>query len=634
MYYKTLFLSFCFLFSLSFSLFSQTQLTEQEPSLAGEAAFWAGVEAFRSENYTDAALFLQQVIASWSASSQQHSFLPTATNLYTLALLYSGRQEEALKAAASFHKKGLLDEEGMYNYGVAALRCGDFHAGYQLLSQIALSCEAPSFDFAYLAAVCAFNLGKWQEAEDFFKKSLNHTHNPAEKMESEKKRFFQSYYLGLAQFRQGKMEAAYTTLAPLGQLAPWADSGDAALSAECRQALSLALHCALQLYSKTQATSWWQRSCSLAQNLVDSAETARQRQEAVLLAAGIYGDGGNYQQARELLAPYVQGRDELSLSCSFLDCELLVSQGRLEEAIQEYKRLAEICAVSAVAVASQEILALGDKAAYRQGELLYSLGRYQEASAAFGDYSRNHPAGTYRDAALYFNGEALVKEGLVHRGILQHETLLKQYPSSPYLLSTLLSLMDLYKKTGDYGAALKMGEDLLSQFPKQAQATQIAGKMAELRLLEQGMELQQASLLTEFIQAGRVETAQGRSLGLELAHFYVNSFGNEGEGEQLLLQILERGGAGEEQVAAGAASLLGNLYRGQNRYQEAAQYFLQAAQIYLELGNLQEEAATALYRGAESFDVAGMTADSQAVARQLASLFPQSSWTKAAQIFL
>ena len=148
------------------------------------------------------------------------------------------------------------------------------------------------------------------------------------------------------------------------------------------------------------------------------------------------------------------------------------------------------------------------------------------------------------------------------------------------------------------------------------------------------MELQQASLLAEFIQVGRVETAQGRRLGLELAHFYVNSFGNEGEGEQLLLQILERGGAGEEQVAAGAASLLGNLYRGQNRYQEAAQYFLQAAQIYLELGNLQEEAATALYRGAESFDVAGMSADSQAVARQLASLFPQSSWTKAAQIFL
>ena len=56
--------------------------------------------------------------------------------------------------------------------------------------------------------------------------------------------------------------------------------------------------------------------------------------------------------------------------------------------------------------------------------------------------------------------------------------------------------------------------------------------------------------------------------------------------------------------------------------------------MYLEMGSLQEEAASALYRGAESFDVAGMVADSQAVARQLASLFPQSPWTKAAQIFL
>lgn len=638
MYNKTLFLFFSLLFILSFPLSSQVALGDQsvfrdEDSVL-EAQFWAGIEAFRSQDYASAADILQQVIASWTVSSQQHTHLATAANVYTLALLYTDRHHEALKAAASFHEKGLLDEEGVYNYGVAALRRGDFHAGYQVLSQAAESIETPSFDFSYLAAISAFNLGKWQAAEFFFKKSLNQDGNPSEKIDPAKKAFFQSYYLGLAQFRLGKLESAYSTLEPLCQLNTRRGLDEAFFCIERQQALSIALHCALQLYSKTQATSWWNRGCTLAHALMDRAESPSQRQEAVLLTARLYGDGGKYQQALELLAPYAQGRDELSLSCRFLGCELLVSQGKLEEAVEEYSQLAAICTSSHLASTSKEILTLGDKAAYRQGELLYSLGRFQEASAAFADYRRNHPAGTYRDAALYFNGEALAKEGFVHRGILQHETLLKQHPSSPYLFSSLLSLMDLYKKTGEYGGALEAGDRLLAQFPQQAQAAQIPGKMAELRLLEQGMELQQASLLAEFNQAGKQNTAEGRRLGLELAHFYVNSFGNEGEGEQLLLQILEYREAGEELVAAGAAALLGDLYRGQNRYQEAAHYFLQAAQVYLEMGSLQEEAASALYRGAESFDVAGMAADSQAVARQLASLFPQSPWTKAAQIFL
>lgn len=639
MYYKTLCILCCFLsFLLSFPVFSHSNSLEQDfilkESAFFEKQFWTGVEAFRAENYPEALGLLGEVIAAWSLSPQNHDHLITATNLYCLALIKTGNLTEALKSYASFHKQGLLHEEGLYNYGLTALRNGDYQVAYQVFSQWAESIATPAFDFSYLAGISAFNLGKWQEAEAFFKKSLKQASYPTEKMAPLKKELFQTYYLGLAQFRQGKVEGAFNTLEPLVQQKVWTPSQGSSFFEEGRHALSIALHCALQLYSQRQSSVWWEKSCILAQDLIASAETPSERQEAVLLAARIYGDGGKYQQALELLVPYRQGRDELSLACGFLSCELLVSQGKLEAAIQEYGRIAEICSTFQQSSASQEIIAFGDKATYRQGELLYSLGKYQEAVSSFLSYRQKYPSGTYTDAALYFTGEALAKEEHIHRAILQHETLLKRHPDSPYVFSSLVALMDLYKTTGEYGSAVTVGNRLLAQFPQQTQAAGIPGKMVELRLLEQGMEFKEASLLAEYRGSGEHESPEGRRLGLELAHFYVNSADGEDAGEILLLQLLEHIETGEEDIAAGAASLLGKLYRGQNRYREAAGYFLQAAQLYLEMGSLQEEAAAALYRGAESFDVAGMAADSQAVALQLSTLFPQSPWTKAAQIFL
>lgn len=639
MYYKTFCILCCILsFSLFFPVLGHSNSLEQEfvleESVFFEKQFWTGVKAFRAENYPEALGLLGEVIAAWSLSPQKHAHLTTATNLYCLALIKTGDLNEALKSYALFHKQDLLHEVGLYNYGLAALRNGDYQVAYQVCSQSAESIATPTRDCSYLAGISAFNLGKWQEAETFFKKSLKQASNPTEKMVPSKKEFFQNYYLGLAQFRQGKVEAAFNTLEPLVLQTVWTPSQDSLFFEEERHVLSIALHCALQLYSQRQSSVWWEKSCTLAQLLIDRAETPGQRQEAVLLAARIYGDGGQYQQALELLAPYRQGRDELSLFCGFLSCELLVSQSKLEAAIKEYGRIAEICSTFQQSHASQEILALGDKAAYRQGELLYSLGKYHEAVSFFVSYRQKYPSGTYTDAALYFTGEALAKEEQIHRAILQHETLLKRHPNSSFVFSSSVALMDLYKTTGEYGSAVTVGNRLLAQFPQQAQAIGIPGKMVELRLLEQGMELKEASLLAEYRRSGEHESPEGRRLGLELAHFYVNSADSEDEGEGLLLQLLEHLGSGEEYIAAGATSLLGNLYRGQNRYREAAGYFLQAAQLYLEMGGCQEAAAAALYRGAESFDIAGMTADSQAVALQLSTLFPQSPWAQAAQIFL
>lgn len=627
--------------------------------LFGEG-FWKGVEEFRQGNYLEAASILESVLDGWQndssdtgsdSNSNSNSYLSLAANLYGLSLIKGGRLEEGYREFSSFYQQGILDAQGQFNYAVAALQKKDFTTACQVASRAAkedvplelvrhsprgpdsVATEGVSseyiLNFNYVAALASFGLENWEDAEDFFKKSQSR--------ESPEKDFYLQYYLGLSQFRQGKLEAAFATLEPLGHLSssPAGFNSSLEIQEARTQGMSIALHCALQLYHQTKDRSWWNRSLALAHQVIDSSPDEKTRQEAVLQAAYIYRDGGEPQKAVELLKPYSMGRDLLSLSCRMLQAELTASLGQLEEGIEGYKEIAELCSPSSLGKTSREILSMGDKASYNRGELLYSAGKYSEATKAFGEYRRTYPTGMYQDAALYFNGEALAKTGFIHEAILQHETLVKRYPDSPYVFSSLLGLMDLYKETQDYDLALQQGNQLQDFFFQQAQGAGVPERMAELRLLEQGLQSGEASVLAEYQRVGEYKTVAGRRVGVELALFYGPSSGKETQGEKLLLQILDNCSGGEEVVAAQASSMLGDLYRNQSKYKEAAKEFLRSAELYLKTGkSFDENAATALYRGAESFDVAGMKSDSTAVAQELMQLFPESQWAQAAKIFL
>ena len=142
------------LFILSFPLFSQNSVDQQE--LIGaesdfyEKAFWTGMKSFRNEDYLEAVASLTQVLDVWSSSPEKHNHLGTATNVYSLALIKSGRQREAIQAVASFYEKDMLNEEGLYNCGLMALHGGDFQLAYMVFSHGANSVANPSFDFLLL----------------------------------------------------------------------------------------------------------------------------------------------------------------------------------------------------------------------------------------------------------------------------------------------------------------------------------------------------------------------------------------------------------------------------------------------------------------------------------------------------
>ncbi len=633
---------------------------------AEEGSFWAGVRHFRQGLFREAASSFRDFLGGLRTDGEESrcpSCREVAANLYGLSLLKAGAVQEASDVFRSFYQQDALDGRGLLNYALAALRSSDYGLAVQLAAEAQSTPRhgADSTDAGwrnrcrYVAALAAFGMGEWSRSETLFQEIDGADGLPHQGL-------YLQYYLGLAQFRQGRLEAACDRLEglyrshqghPLGQ-----------------EAARIAVHCALQLYHQKEDGAWWERAARLSRSLVEAAESEQGRQEAVLLAAGVFRDGGRYQEALSLLEPYLGRQDDFSLYCRFLAAEVLTSQGRLREASEEYRRLGEAARQFQAEAVGREgavhggsfgldsrfqggTASLGDTATYRHGELLYSLGDYHAAAAALAQYRRGYPAGNHADAALYFTGEALWKAGLLDQAILQHEALLQRHPSSSFVFSSMLGLMELHRAKGEYSQAAGYGSQLLERFPQEARAAGVEGRLAELLLLEQGMSGRQADLLSRYRLAGESGTQEGRRLGLELARLYLASPGGEEQAEAVLADVLSALGIaggkvglalveslvpfGEEDVAASGSFLLADVYRRAERYQEAGRLFLQAARFFLKAGREPSEwesAASALYRGAESFDVAGMKSDSQEVARQLSALFPASPWTEAARIFL
>lgn len=671
-----------------------------------QSQFWVGVDFFQEGQYQQAARSLKPVLdaclrqqesaltkASFPLDSGQ---VAAAANLYALSHIRLGRREEGLQSLAECYRLGILDGEGLLNYSRGVLEKKEFKLALQLAQEACAAAGRPSGGSAssqngagwngrcnYVAALAAFGLGDWFQAEQFFGESRRldeaaFAENP-----------YHQYYLGIAQFRQNKLEAAYQTLQNLHH--------SHGFHPVAGQAVQIAIHCALQLWQSQDnsrtSSHWWNKAAELARELVHTASERQlqpdslSRQQAVILAARIYSDGGRHQEALSLLEPYLERQDEHSLSCRFLAAEILASQGKsegsqetLELAAAAYGKLGEICSPSGAGTGAsaefsidsrgiaQELRALGDTASYRQGELLYSMEKYRDAAQAFAFYRRNYPAGSHGDAALYFNGEALRREGFHDQAILLHETLLARYPESSFAFSSKVALMGLYKAKGEYQLALEQGRQLQTQFPQQAKTVDVEGQLEDLVLLEQGADSRTVELLHQYRAAGECGTREGRRLAVQLAARYRSSGQEVTAAERILLQLLDSLGlqadhvadgtddrgleltaagelprrlAGEEELVAQGSYLLADLYRQEGRYRESAQLFLVSARFFLladngteEGGDAGEAAAAALYRGAESFDVAGLRADCRAVAHQLESLFPQSRWTSAVRIFL
>lgn len=419
------------------------------------------------------------------------------------------------------------------------------------------------------------------------------------------------YYTAYAQYRQGKTPISYNSFVQFCTKNPGHKMN--------RNALLYAARSALQNGNEKDAVD-------KALSALNKSITEQDKIDTIIFCAGIYSDLKEYNKAIDLINSYTFKTQDNTLSLRFKLAEVLAAAGRIYEADEVLEKASSF-------FDDEDVL---ETIAYYRGELFFSASLYQSAADRFSIQRRDFPNGKYTPAAIYYNAVCLDKLDNKDYAILLYTRAVSEYPSGTYEFASLVRLSTLCKETEEYSNALKYADDALRRYPIESISANVAQLKREIQLLMDGAGTKTVSLLEQWKKNNEAKTFAGRQAGLQLATVYMQSVSKQKDGVDILNKIVaqmpKNTTSNEEREVYGESNrLLGIYYREQNKFSEAANKYLLAAELFD--GINKEKAAQSLYGAAESFDVQGKIADSKAVYMKMKSLYPQSEWTQKASLF-
>lgn len=513
--------------------------------------------------------------------------------IYARSLVKTGNRQDALQVFARLERTGKMNDAARLDYAETLLLAGQNPESYDQAVKSS-GTEAP-----YVAGLAAFNSRDWNKAENCFTNYLG-TASAGGRYQQ-----YALFYLGYAQYRLGKNSAAYSSLAGFADRYPGNEL--------CWNARITAANAAVQSGTYGQAAMQ-------AEEAVKTAPDEQSREKAVLLCSGIYADSGNYAKALSTLSPYTMQNNQFGMKCSYETAQIFVRQGEIEKADNAYQKIART-------FPSED---LAEESMYRRGEIYYTVKQYNTALARFAEYETQYPDGKFTDASWFFGADCQAQLGRTDRAVLQNSALIKKYPGSTYIYGAMKNLMILYRQTGDYGDALEQARGLLQKYGDQARSDGIEKQAVELEKLTSGSSEAVVKKQSEYERKGGLSTAEGRKAGTELAALYASSestLARAGGLAQQLLAVQKQHLAAESLDAAENAGTAGLYSRRTGKNQEAAGFYLFAAEQYRANGK-DDDAAAALYNAADSFRAAGKDGDADETVKTLKKLYPGSRQAK------
>lgn len=562
-------------------------LTSTDEAILSAARYWKALCQYQDKDYAGAASTLEKTSSSDAASR----------NLRARALAKSGQIRAADAEFYSLGEKSLLDENGTLDYAKSLMN-GGF-----MVSAATQAAKTTGAESDYISALSLFNRRKWSEAASSFEKALKASGKAAL---SNEYRAYALFYAGYAHYRLGNSGEAWNFLSRFVndyQGHPLRFMG-----------LTTAVRSSVQ-------EGQFKRAFPYANEAVSSARTNSQKQEAVFLCAGVYADAGLYQQAIEVLAPYIKTKDEFSFQCQYKTAQLYALQKNYTTADSFYEKITK----------EKKALSLAEDAAYRRGELFYTTEDYQKALERFSEYLRSWPNGQYEDAALFFGAICRSKLGNTSRAILDLQQLDDMKGESTYRYSAEKNLIDLFRAQKDYGQALSYAQKMMKNYGDQSKDDGIPDVIRELEALNSGNDEKTVLTLREYEKAGKEKTPEGRKAGTELVALYAKSSGTADKARSLAELLLAEQKKHDEEAgyAAKNAAYLAGLYRSEGSSKKAADTYLAAARYARTAGD-DETAGRCLYGAVEAFDAAGKSADAKATYESLENLYPKSRFVEAA----
>ncbi|MBQ9205770.1 MAG: tetratricopeptide repeat protein [Treponema sp.] len=482
-------------------------------------------------------------------------------SLYAKSLAKQGKYHEADVIFYSLGEKNQLDNDGRLDYSRTLLIAGHYVSTKEQAS------KAKGDEAVYLASLASFNQKKWAESESGFSKITT------SKTLAKEYVAYAWFYLGYAQYQQGEYSKSVETLNHFVQENPYHQF---AWSAHMTSARSAAL-------AKNEA-----KAIDSAQKAVGTARNETERNEAIILTAGILSDSKKYDEALSLLSPHLNKRTEFGYECKYRSAEILVQKDNFSEADVYFAELAHTKDAKAGL--------LPEESCYRRAEIAYANEDFATAAELFEKYRRDFAGGRFSFAATYFSADSLAKSGDETRAILRYLQIVESKTETSYRYGAEKNLVDLYAKIGEAENAIAMANRMISEYGDQAKKDGIDKKISEIK----SSTVWNANSENEKITSAEKELSKHKN--------------DKRQAESNMKNAL----------------FLANAYRTKGENKKSAELYLEAAKYSRIAGNNQN-AARSFYGAVESFDAAGLYADSKATYNEMKKLYPDNSYTIDAQ---
>lgn len=559
---------------------AQSQILNENSFAAKKTlVYWAALSEYSLKNYEGALNFLN------SENYSDDEFLFLKARIFAKM----GKSSDADSIFYALAKKGFLDNDGKLDYIRTLLNAG------HLVSTVEQAENAHGSESDYMKALALFNQKNWLEAEKYFEKSIS------DKKFDSKYSNLAKFYLGYSQYQLGKYKNALENLESFVK-----SSGENALNF---QALATAAKCAAQIQNYSEAEK-------NAKNALSSSKNQEQKNESVLLLAGIYSDSKKYDEAIKLLKSYSSEKNSFGFECRYLMAQFFVQNKNFVQADRTYSELSE----------EKNAGLLAEEAIFRRGELFYVNENYEKSAQLFESYLKKYQSGKFYPAALYFEADSLLKIGRTEKASLYFMEIVEKSENSSYKYDSEKKLIEIYRSQKKYSQALKIADKMLLEYGNQAEKDGVSSLKRELQALNSGADKEIFEKEQEYESAGGSKTKNGRKIGTELAKIYFEK-PQQKKAENLARELFEiqKNNGDEIELAGKNAVLLADILRSQNKNAESANMFLAAAEFGRKCGN-SEIAERSLYGAAEAFDAAGKKADALSTAKTLINLYPKSQY--------
>ena len=568
---------------------SAKYLDHSDDSLRKTAIYWNAYSLYKQKKYADGVKLLEGV-----NYGDDRGF----AHLHARLLAQTGNLNRADKIFYALGEREQLGNQGHLDYARTLL------TGGYLISTVEQASMAGGAEGHYLKGLALFNRRNWTEAENAFYQ--------AQKDKSLESPYRENalFYLGYSRYQMNKYEVALESLTAFTRALP---------------ASSLMWNACVTASRSAAQLGKYQVAADFAQKAVADSRNDAQKQESILLCAGVYSDSASYDKAIATLRPYSGQKNSFGYQCKYLTAQILVQKGDYDGADKTYAELSS----------EKAALALAEEALYRRGELFYTTDKYDRAVPLFAEYIKKYNHGEFYFASMYFTADCLAKTKQTDKAILYYKQIAQSPEKSTYRYGSHRQLINLYRQTGEYGLAIQSCQYLMEEYGEQASADGVPDAMRELKALNSGADTELVKMQKAYEEKGGLKTAEGRALGTALAEYYLNSQNDSKKAESLAQSLLDKQKTndGESAGAGKNALLLAGIYRNRLDNQKSASMYLVAAEQLRKAGD-DEGAARSLYGAAESFDACMMYADSKSTAQYLQKLYPDSPYSKRAASFI